>query len=148
MSGPNGHFTTGKNSRIQVGGTNATLETYDVSYTSEKIDTTNFESTGVHPSGVGTATFAQGTFGVLACSFNVTGKWDSQQNRIDSPPGFYPRDDLPAAKIWIDLSRNYFWSFPQSLVLSARTGGKVRAEVSFEASCEANGNFLNPTGSS
>jgi hypothetical protein len=145
---PVGHFSAGKNCRVQVGATNCTFESFDADYTSEKIDTTNFEATGTHPSGSGTATFAQGTFGVLACAWKCGGKWDSLQNRIDSPPGFYPRDDLSSVKVWVDLSRNYFWNFPQSLVLSSRTGGRVRQEVSFEASCENNGPFSNPTGSS
>ncbi len=148
MSGPNGHFSAGKNSRATVAGTNCTFEEWTAKYLTEKIDTTNFESTGTHPSGAGTATFAQATFGVLGCTWSAKGKWDSQQNRIDSPPGFFPRDDLGLVKLWVDLGRNFFWNFPQSLVLSAETGARVRQDVSFAADCECNGSFSNPTGSS
>lgn len=145
---PVGHFSAGKNSRATVAGSNLTLEEWTAKYLTEKIDTTNFEATGTHPSGSGTATFQQGTFGVLGCTWSLKGKWDSQQNKIDSPPGLYPRDDLGLVKLYTDLTRNYFWSFSQSLVLSADTGARVRQEVSFGTDAEANGAFLNPTGSS
>ncbi len=145
---PNGHFSAGKNSRAQVAGTNCTFTEWTFKYLTEKIDTTNFESTGTHPSGAGTATFIQSTFGCLGATWSCKALWDSQQNRFDSPPGIYPRDDLGTVKLYPDLGRNYFHNIGQSLVISAETGARVRQDVSFSCDAEANGAFSNATGSS
>ncbi len=102
----------------------------------EDQDTTNFESLG----------FDEGVRGVIGCDWSVKGDWRSELNAFSSPPGLYPRDDLPKVKLLLNQSDNVFWKFPVSRVLSAKNTCPVRGTVTFEADCKSNGIFYNPAG--
>ena len=148
MAGPNGHFKAGKGGRIAVGATFLTLDTYEINFNTDWIDTTNFESLGIHPAGgVGTTTtFEQGTFGVLWNHYSFSGKWDAQQPKYDTPPALYPRDDLASVKIYENTGDGDFWNYPFSIVVTTRNGARVRDAITWDASLQSNGNFSCPTG--
>lgn len=132
-----GKIRSGKGGRITVGATNVTLAEWSLTRKGEDIDTVSFESLGED----------QGTIGVTSTDYSVKGDWDAAQNRWESPPGFYPRDDLASVKLYENVTDNIFHSITQSRVLSAENGAQVRGKVTFSASCKSNGGVTLATGS-
>lgn len=130
MSGPVGTLRSGKGSRVQVNGTNMTQAEYSVKDGADKLDTTNFESTGL----------GQSTIGIEELDYNVRGNWDATIRPTTSdPPGIFPRDNLLNVKIYTNLTDNNFWNIPQSTVVSAETTSQVRQLVGFNWAAFSNG---------
>lgn len=132
-----GKQRAGKNARISANGTNLNYGKFDCNDKADKIDTTNFESTGQ----------GQGTTGVETIEHSGSGLWDAGRNAFDSPPGIYPQDSFPNLKYYLNQTDNTFWNFPLALILSASNGAEVRGAVQFSWSGESNGPFNRPTGS-
>ncbi len=124
-----GAMRSGKGSRIQVSGTALTLARWNVTRRGDDLDTTNFESDGED----------QGTIGVEAADWTMSGLWDADQNRFIDPPGLYPRDNLDGLRFYENTNDGIGWNIPIARVLSASNGAEVRGLVTFEANGKSNG---------
>lgn len=132
-----GLFRAGKGSRISADGVNILGESFDVNRTGEDIDTTCFETGGED----------QGTIGPTATEWSFRGKWNAAQNPFDSPPGIYPRDDLPNLLFYPSVADGTVAEIAFARVLSSRVGSEIRGAVTMEASGKSNGGITLPTGS-
>lgn len=140
----------GKGAGIDANGVSLSYAKWECTDESEKIDTTNFDSSdGAVPQGANgaVASYAQATFGVEAVKHNGSGLFDASLNPFDDPPAFYPTDDFADLTYYLNRIANIFWSFPVALLLSTTNGAEVRGAVSFAWSGESNGPFTRPTGS-
>lgn len=110
---------------------------FDVDYTTNDLDTVNFESSG----------YGEGISSILDASLSFGGDWDAGANPYDNPPGIYPRDDLPNLRFYTNVSDGQNWLFTYARLRSARNGSEVRGKVTFEASGMNQGSFTAPSGS-
>lgn len=133
-----GKQRAGKNSRVQIAGTNLRHANWKANYKGDDLDTTNFESAGLE----------QGTIGVIVIEWSTGGDWDASINSYDSPPGLYPRDDLGTVKFFENVTDNVGWTITANRVLSAENGAEVKGKVTFNSSGKSQGSGVTvPTGS-
>lgn len=132
-----GHFLSGKGSGALIEGTFVRKSDWDLDSSGDDIDTTTFESLG----------FDQGLVGIIAGPWTIKGGFDASINDFDDPPGFFPRDDMGAVKLYLSKSFNSFHSMPANRVLSAKTASTVKGMVTIDASCKTNGIYALASGS-
>lgn len=118
-----GKQRAGKNSRIQVAGTNLRYATWKATWQGDDLDTVNMESLGAD----------QGLVGVIGCTWSLNGDWDANINAYDSPPGLYPRDDMGQIRFFENVADNVGHNLATNRVLSAENGAEVKGKVTFGA---------------
>lgn len=124
-----GQFRAAKNSRITISGTPLNFASWDLTRAATDLDTNTFEDQGED----------QGTIGIARTEYSMGGNWDAGAPPFNSPPGIFPRDNLPDTKLYENVTDNVFNDIPLSRVLSARNGAKLDGLVTFDASCKSNG---------
>lgn len=129
-----GKQRAGKNSRVQVGVTNLRHANWRATWRGDDLDTTNFESLT-----------EQGTIGTIVCEWQTGGDWDASINSFDSPPGFYPRDDMGQIKFYENVADNIGHVLATNRVLSAENGADVKQKVTFTASGKSQGVSFSPS---
>ena len=132
-----GHQLAGKGSRVQANGVNLNQAKWECGCDGEKIDSSNFESSGS----------PQGMVGFAGLKWSFGGLFDAAKNYYDSPPGIFPQDTFPNLNFYLSVIGNLFWAMPYALMLSTKNGVEAKGGVNFDASGESNGSFSFPTGS-
>lgn len=134
-----------KTARVLVGATALTFSSWNLNLTGEDLITTNFESYNVAAAN----TFREGILGDIGVD-NATfgGDWDAGTNPLGTPPGLYPRDDLPNLAFYTSRLDAILWNFPFFRVRTATNGAQVPGgKVTFQSGGSSQGPFTFPVGS-
>ncbi len=129
-----GSFRAGKTSRITAGGTALTRNTYRVTHSGTREMTTNFECNG----------FRQAVLGDEGLDWTISGDWDADQNPVDDPPGFYPREDGANLVIYTRVSDGDNYNMPIYFVTSGELSSSATGKVSVSATGASQGTFTIP----
>ncbi len=136
-----------KSSRVSVDNIALAFASWAANVMGDDIDTGNFESFDITTG----HSYNEGILGFIGCSGDYGGDWDANRNPVDldaaTPPGLYPRDDLPNVLFYTSIIDDVLWSFPYQRIRSANCGGDVKTEVTFTAGYQNQGIFSFPTGS-
>jgi len=137
-----------KSSAIEVDGSKLAFANWQASISAIDLDTTNFQSYDA----TNGMSYEEGILGVIGCAGNFGGDWDAHDNPIDftglvTPPGLYPRDDLPDVFFYTSVVDNVFFEFPYMRIRESQTGAQIKALVTFSCSYKNQGIFDFPTGS-
>lgn len=124
-------FRSGKNSRVQVNGTNMTSTRWSTTLRADDLDTTNFEGNGKEA----------GLVGVQGIDWEIGTLWDAGQNPLADPPGLYMRDDGTNMRLYTSTNDNKYWSMPTWRCFNAHSESTVRGLVMFSASGKAQDDF-------
>jgi hypothetical protein len=138
-----GKQRAGKTSQIVVGTTPLTFASWEVTLTTDDLDTDNFESYNATAG----QSYGEGIMGFLSCDLKFGGDWDAGTDPLGSPPGLYPRDDLANLNFYTSRIDGIYWSFPYARLRSATNGAQVKGKVTFSCSGKNQGPFTFPTGS-
>jgi hypothetical protein len=141
MPGLVGKQRSGKGGRTQANGSNIKMNEYSLTDKADKLPTDCFEGNGQ----------GQQIIGIEDLDIEIRGDWDAHQNFFDSPPAFYPQDSYGSTStgllIYTNITDAVFWNVPQSTILSATNGTRVRDKVTVGMSASALPGWSRPTGS-
>ena len=132
---PSGHFRSGKNSAISVGGSFLSWANWDANYEGRDLDVTNFESNG----------FDEGIIGIVSLTWNLSGSWNAAQSPYTTPPILFPSDqgqNMAMYPFFADGAANY--NMPQYRCLSGHGTTKTDGTVEFSANGKSQGTFTVP----
>lgn len=136
-----------KSSRIVADGEALAYTSWKANVTGDDIDTGNFESYDAATA----QAYNEGILGFIGCDGDFGGDWDAHLNPEDltaaTPPGLYPRDDLPDTYFYTSIVDDVFWFFPYLRIRTSSTGGEIKGAVTFTAGYKSQGIFTFPTGS-
>lgn len=129
-------FRAGKNSRVQVNGTNMTSTRWSTTLRADDLDTTNFENVSINLQGA-QAVAESGLIGVQGLDWEIGTLWDAGQNPMSDPPGLYMRDDGANMKLFTNVADNKYWYLPTWRCFNSRSETTARGLVMFSASGKA-----------
>ena len=139
-----------KTSSIEVDGLSLAFASWKANVTAQDLPTNNFLS---YDSANGMA-YDEGILGFIGCTGDFGGDWDASHNPIDftglvTPPGLYPRDDLPNVFFYVSAvdANAQFFEFPYMRIRQSTTGADVKGLVTFTCSYMSQGAFDFPTSS-
>lgn len=135
-----------KSSRVIVDNITLAFADWSAQVTGDDIDTGNFDSYDATTA----QAYNEGILGFIGCDGSYGGDWDASTNPCDftaaTPPGLYPRDDLPAVYFYTSIVDDVTWQFPYQRIRGSNCGGNVKSEVTFTVSYKSQGIFYFPTG--
>ncbi len=135
-----------KTSRVTVQGVVLAFASWEANIEGESFDTTNFTSYNLVDGNLPN-TFDEGILGKIMCGGSFGGDWDAGENPLDTTPGLYPRDDLPAVLLFESTIDNTFWDFPYVRIINSNNSGDIGGKVLFKSTYKNQGPFLYPTAS-
>src|ERR1700722_609509 len=125
---------SGKNSAVIVTATTLAMAKWTITNKGVDLDTTNFTSAG----------YQEGILGPIGLEWSLGGLWDAGTNPNADPPGLYPRDNLSALQLVVNVADATAYVMTFARVRSAVTGTTVTTAVAFDASGMNQGPFTIP----
>lgn len=143
-----GYQRAGKESAVVTGGLSLAYSSWDASARGDRNETSNFLDYVV---ATGFA-YKEGIINFIECTGTFGGDWDAHHNPVDltadvTPPGLWPRDDLPDTQLYVSIVDITFWNFPYLFITTADVGTDVKGNVTMKSSYNSQGVFHFPTGS-
>lgn len=84
---------------------------------------------------------------VVGANISLKINWNAAANLYDSPPNFQPGVFLTTVTLYINVTDNVFWSFPQIMVVQAPVAVQIKQMISFSVEAVSDGTFSYPSGS-
>lgn len=136
-----------KTSRIITDGETLAFASWNARVEGEDLPTENFTSWDA----TAEQAYNEGILGFLGCTGDFGGDWDASMNPIDytaqTPPGLYPRDDLPQTFFYTSIVDDVYFQFPYLRIRTSEVGANVKELVTFSCGYMNQGPFDFPTGS-
>ena len=138
-----------KSSSLEVDGKALAFGSWTANIKADNLPTENFTSFNV----ANGMAYEEGILGFIGCDGDFAGDWDASANPIDftglvTPPGLYPRDDLPSTFLYISVVDNtQYFEFPYLRIRGSTVNASVKGLVTFTAKYMNQGIFDFPTSS-
>jgi hypothetical protein len=134
-------FRAGKGGRTRIqnaqGSTNLANQSWDITHSGDKLDTSNFEGNGKK----------SWLIGLESLSWRLGALFDANKNPEDDPPGLYVRDDGEGMQLFTNKTDNKYWNLPSWICDSSHMSVTVAGLVMYDASGMAQNDFEKITGS-